>query len=226
MPLSSTYYESLKTKAEADATAKKAAYDAALARATAVEFDEKGNVKTDASGNPIYKTDAAGTKLQGSLDVAYANQQRSTGAGAEASGMLRSGQLARARTDDLTTYRANLMGAMGEAQAGKTTVDTGLARQLAEYKAQYGPETSSGTGSSSSGTTGGNQKTDTTGKDDVLAPTPTPKFTGTPTPSTSNTGDFRKAEMTTQVTNKPAVAPKPVTKKPGTVVLKPGRNIR
>ena len=111
MPLSSTYYESLKTKAEADATAKKAAYDAALARATAVEFDEKGNVKTDASGNPIYKTDAAGTKLQGSLDVSYENQKRSTGAGAEASGMLRSGQLARARIDDLTTYRANLMGA-------------------------------------------------------------------------------------------------------------------
>jgi hypothetical protein len=197
MPLSSTYYESLKTKADADAQAKKAAYDAALARATAVEFDEKGNIKTDSSGNPTYKTDASGTKLQGTLDVNYANQQRSTAAGGEAAGMLRSGQMARAKMDDLTTYRANLMGAMSAAQEGKTAVDTGLSRQLAEYKAQYGSETP-GTSTSSKSSS---SKPSTPSTPQTPNVTPAPVYGGNATV-------------------------KPVTRKPGTVVMKPGRNIR
>ena len=224
MPLSSTYYESLKTKADADAQAKKAAYDAALARATAAEFDESGNVKTDTKGNPTYKTDASGNKLQGTLDVNYANQQRSTSAGGEASGMLRSGQLVRAKTEDLATYRANLMSAMGLAREGKTAVDTGLARQLAEYKAQYGDDTSSG------GTGGGtsSSKPSTPSTPQTPAVVPAPVYGGGSTPATSapSAGNFRRAEMATQVPKKPVAAPKPVTKKPGTVVLKPGRNIR
>lgn len=125
MPLSSAYYDELKTKAEEAANAKKAAYDAALQLATTVQFDELGNIK------------GYGSTGMGAEDVKFLEQKRLGAGAAESRGMLRSGQYARDLANQLAEYKSRVTGLRAETAAKKTGVESDLATQLAEYKATY-----------------------------------------------------------------------------------------
>lgn len=137
MPAS--YYEQLKAQLEADAAAKKAALDAAYERATGAQFDTSGNL--------TYKTSASGMPEYGTLDVAYQEGQRNLGAGAEASGMLNSGQYARNLATSQAAYRSQILGLKSTTAEQKAQIDTGTAADLAKYGAMYntGGTTPSGT---------------------------------------------------------------------------------
>lgn len=131
MPSTTNYFQNLKLQTEAAATAKKAALDAALQMATQAKVDPT-------TGKISYDTDESGAPKLGSMDVAYKERQRLTGAGAESSGTLRSGQLARQKLNEESAYRSNIMGLKADTAAQKTSIDTGTASKIAEYEALYG----------------------------------------------------------------------------------------
>jgi hypothetical protein len=229
MPTTQTYYDQLIANSNAAATAKKDALDKALERMTTATFDDQGNVsyKKDAQGNPLY----------GSMDVDYMQKKREAGAGAESSGMLRSGQYARTLAEGQAAYRSGIIGARESTTSQKTQVDLDTAQKQAEYKALYG-NTSSGGGTGTSTGTGTGTSTGT-GMGGVTTP---PAFSGGSTTPTSNLtpsqqkglatrntvpGGFGATKTPTQATSaKPIARPKPVTTKPGQRVMTPGRNIR
>lgn len=125
MPLSSTYYDTLKTQLEQSANSKKAAYDAALLRATSAQFDAQGRLTG-------YKDNAPGT-----LDVQQMEKTRNIGIQGEQSGMLRSGQYARDLATSQAEYRQKIVDLGAETEASKTAVDTDTGTELAKYKAMY-----------------------------------------------------------------------------------------
>lgn len=233
MPTTQTYYDQLITNSNAAATAKKDALDKAYERMTTATFDDQGNVsyKKDAQGNPLY----------GSMDVDYMQQKRQAGAGAESSGMLRSGQYARTLAEGQAAYRSGVIGAKESTTAQKTQVDLDTAQKQAEYKALYG-NTSSGGGTGTS--TGAGTGTAAGGQTGMTGITTVPGFGGTTTGTapTSNLtptqqqglarrntvpGGFGATKTPTQATSaKPITRPKPVTTKPGQRVMTPGRNMR
>jgi hypothetical protein len=129
MATTTDYFTQLKTQLDASAAAKKAALDAAMLRATTANVDSSGNI--------TYNKDAAGNELYGSLDVGYKEGQRNLKAGAEGSGMLRSGQLKRSELTNEASYRANVLGVKEKTAAEKTDVTNTAATQLAEYQAMY-----------------------------------------------------------------------------------------
>jgi hypothetical protein len=229
MPTTQTYYDQLIINSNAAATAKKDALDKAYERMTTATFDDQGNVsyKKDAQGNPLY----------GSMDVDYMQKKREAGAGAESSGMLRSGQYARTLAEGQAAYRSGVLGAKESTTSQKTQVDLDTAQKQAEYKALYG-DTSSGGGTGTSTGTGTGTSTGT-GMGGVTTP---PAFSGGSTAPTTNLtpsqqkglatrntvpGGFGATKTPTQATStKPIARPKPVTTKPGQRVMTPGRNIR
>lgn len=245
MPTTQTYLEQLITNSNTAAAAKKAALDQAYERMTTATFDDSGQIsyKKDDQGNPLY----------GSLDVDYMNRTRQAGAGAESSGMLRSGQYARSLAEGQAAYRSSILGAKSQTESQKTQIDQETAQKQAEYKAMYGTVGgSSGGGTSGTGTSGGGSSNNAgTGLPDI---TTTPSMGGTSTtkantaptsnltPSqqrglaTRNTvkGGFGAtkspqaaagpAKSPTQVTTpKPTPQPKPVTTRPGQRVIRPGQ---
>jgi hypothetical protein len=233
MPTTQTYYDQLIANSNAAATAKKDALDKAYERMTTATFDEQGNVsyKKDAQGNPLY----------GAMDVDYMKQKRQAGAGAESSGMLRSGQYARTLAEGQAAYRSGIIGARESTTAQKTQVDLDTAQKQAEYKALYGNASSGGgTGTSTGAGTG----TAAGGQTGMTGITTVPGFGGTTTGTapTSNLtptqqqglarrntvpGGFGATKTPTQATSaKPITRPKPVTTKPGQRVMTPGRNMR
>jgi hypothetical protein len=88
----------------------------------------------DASGNVSYKEPG---KL-GTRDVQYDTSTRNIKASGESSGTLRSGQQARNLATNLASYKADIVGASGEAAADKSAIDTTSATELAKYQATYG----------------------------------------------------------------------------------------
>lgn len=190
MPIS--YFDQLKATLTSDANAKKAAYDAVFDAYTQAQFDDSGNVTYKQPG-----------KL-GTRDVQYDAQKRATATGGEQSGMLRSGQQARAVATDLATYKADVLGAAGQLAADKAAVDTGLTTSIAEAQAKYG--TVPGAASSTAPATS-TKPSDT--KSDIAPP---PVFAGTPVPKTSTSAaGFRAAEESTK---KKAPAPAAAPAKP------------
>jgi hypothetical protein len=145
MATTTDYFTQLKTQLNASAEAKKAALDAALLRATTANVDSSGNI--------TYNKDAAGNELYGSLDVGYKEGQRNLRAGAEGSGMLKSGQLKRSELTNEASYRANILGEKEKTAAEKTDVTNTAATQLAEYQAMYGKPTGGGGGSTTPSST-------------------------------------------------------------------------
>ena len=131
MPVS--YYNQLKAQLDADALAKKTAIDSRLAAYTQAMFDDSGNVSYKEPG-----------KL-GTRDVKYDTDTRNIKASGESSGTLRSGQQARNLATNLASYKADVVGATGQATADKGAIDTASATELAKYQATYG--TGSGTAS-------------------------------------------------------------------------------
>jgi hypothetical protein len=194
MPTTQTYYDQLIINSNAAATAKKDALDKAYERMTTATFDDQGNVsyKKDAQGNPLY----------GSMDVDYMQKKREAGAGAESSGMLRSGQYARTLAEGQAAYRSGVLGAKESTTSQKTQVDLDTAQKQAEYKALYG-NTSSGGG------TGAGTKTEADGKTGMTEITEIKDFTTNLTPSqqkglaTRNTvpGGFGATKTPTQATS-------------------------
>ena len=144
MGTTTDYLANLKVKLDADAAAKKAAYDAALARATQVSFD--------AQGRPTYAKNEQGQEKYGTLDLGYMNQERTIGAGAEASGMIRSGQTARQYASNLAGDKADVLAAQNTATAGKSEIDAATALETAKYEAMYGAPGSAATGGSAATT--------------------------------------------------------------------------
>ena len=139
MPSTTNYFQNLKLQTQAAATAKKAALDAALQMATQAKVDKDTGVIS-------YESDASGSPKLGTLDVGYKEQQRQTKAGAESSGTLRSGQLARQQLNQESDYRSKIMGLAADTAAQKTGIDTETASKIAEYQALYknaGPSTAS-----------------------------------------------------------------------------------
>jgi hypothetical protein len=124
MPVS--YYNQLKAQLDADAIAKKTAIDSRLAAYTQAMFDASGNVSYKEPG-----------KL-GTRDVQYDTSTRNIKASGESSGTLRSGQQARNLATNLASYKADIVGASGEAAADKSAIDTTSATELAKYQATYG----------------------------------------------------------------------------------------
>jgi hypothetical protein len=131
MPVS--YYNQLKAQLDADALAKKTAIDSRLAAYTQAMFDASGNVSYKEPG-----------KL-GTRDVQYDTDTRNIKASGESGGTLRSGQQARNLATNLASYKADVVGASGQAAADKGAIDTASATELAKYQATYG--TGSGTAS-------------------------------------------------------------------------------
>lgn len=145
MGTTTDYLASLKTKLDADAAAKKSAYDLMLERATQATFDQ--------NGRPTYKTNAEGQQQYGNLDISYMNQERNIGAGAESSGMMKSGQTARAYATNLAGYKADVINAQNQAATNKNAVDAANALEYAKYQAMYGTDTSgAGTGTTAAAT--------------------------------------------------------------------------
>lgn len=145
MPASVNYLTQLKNQLAASANAKRAAYDAALQRATTATFDDKGRAtyKKDEAGNPIY----------GSLDVQYKNQKRNIETAGEASGTLRSGQQARNLAESFANYRQAITSAQEAATTGKNQTSLDQALQAAEYEAMYGAMPSATAGGKSKSNT-------------------------------------------------------------------------
>ena len=123
MPVS--YYNQLKAQLDADALAKKTAIDSRLAAYTQAMFD--------ASGNVTYKEPG---KL-GTRDVQYDTSTRNIKASGESSGTLRSGQQARNLATNMASYKADILGASGQAATDKGAIDTASATELAKYQATY-----------------------------------------------------------------------------------------
>jgi hypothetical protein len=139
----------------------------------------------DSSGNITYNKDAAGNELYGSLDVGYKEGQRNLRAGAEGSGMLKSGQLKRSELTNEASYRANVLGVKEKTTAEKTDVTNTAATQLAEYQAMYGKPTGGGGGSTTPSSTSSTIS-------EIKATSPLPSFSTQPT-STVTTGAGGKA---------------------------------
>lgn len=187
MPIS--YFEQLKANLTADANAKKAAYDAIFDAYTQAQFDDSGNVSYKQPGR------------LGTRDVQYDTQKRTTAASGEQSGMLRSGQQARAVATDLAAYKADVLGSASQLASDKAAVDTGLTTSIAEAQAKYGtvPGATSTTAPASS-----SKPSDT--KTDIAPP---PEYTGTSVPRTSTSAaGFRAAEEANKKKT-PAATPKP-----------------
>lgn len=183
MPIS--YFEQLKANLTADANAKKAAYDAV--------FDAYTQAQFDASGNVSYKQPG---KL-GTRDVQYDTQKRATATGGEQSGMLRSGQQARAVATDLAGYKADILGSASQLAANKAAVDTGLTTSIAEAQAKYGTVPGAASSNSPSSSSTASNK-----KDEIAAP---PTYTGTSVPIGSNSAaGFRAAEESKKKSSAPA----------------------
>lgn len=163
MPSTTNYFTNLKLQAESAALAKKQALDAAYNMATGATVNKD-------TGEISYATDASGNKKLGSVDVAYEEQKRQTATGGEASGMLRSGQLARQKLNEESDYRSKIMGLAADTAAQKSQIDLDTSTKVAEYQALYG---SAGT-SASSPTTKTNTNTQKTIKKTI---TPVPKWT-------------------------------------------------
>jgi hypothetical protein len=243
MPTTQTYYDQLILNSNAAAAAKKTALDQAYERMTTATVDDSGQIsyKKDDKGNPLY----------GSLDIDYMNRARQTSAGAESSGMLKSGQYTRSLAEGQAAYRSGIIGAKSQTEAQKTLVDQETAQKQAEYKAMYGTVGGSSGGGSS---TSGGSKTDSTNKNDMPAITDKPSIGDTTTKKTNTTpssnltpsqqrglatrntvpGGFGAtkspqaaagaAKTPTQATTpKPVSRPKPVTTKPGQAVIRPGQ---
>lgn len=213
MPVSQTYYDYLVKQTEDAAKAKKEAYDNALAAYSTAVFNADGSATNDENGNMTYKKDAKGNNLYGSADAKYLENVRQTKGSAEGAGMLRSGQTARSLASQQALYRADLMGQYAATQQQKTAVDSGLATDLAKLEAEYKP-VGSGSGSKPSNTSNASKP----GTNNSITPPPAAP-TRTDVTSAAKARAFEEA-------NKPKPKPKPVTKKPGTAVLTPGRNIR
>lgn len=240
MPTTQTYLEQLILNSNAAATAKKAALDQAMERMSTATFDEEGKTtyKTDDKGNPMY----------GSMDVDYLNRVRQTGAGAESSGMLRSGQYARSLAEGQAAYRSGVLGAKSQTTAEKTAVDQELAQKQAEYKATYGTSTGGGGGGTSTGGGTSNSGTSTGSKDEITAAPGIGSGAKTPTAPTTNLTPSQQTGLATRNTvkggfgatktpdameatapktptqatgTKPISRPKPVTTKPGQRVITP-----
>lgn len=205
MPIS--YFEQLKANLTADANAKKAAYDAV--------FDAYTQAQFDASGNLSYKQ----TGKLGTRDVQYDTQKRATATGGEQSGMLRSGQQARAVATDLAAYKADVLGSAGQLAADKAAVDTGLTTSIAEAQAKYGTVPGAASSTSPTSTTTNSNK-----KEEITAP---PVYAGTSVPvGTSSAAGFRAAEEATKkktpaTPSKTNAAPK--TSVPAKKILPPKR---
>jgi hypothetical protein len=178
MATTTDYFTQLKTQLNASAEAKKAALDAALLRATTANVDSSGNI--------TYNKDAAGNELYGSLDVGYKEGQRNLRAGAEGSGMLKSGQLKRSELTNEASYRANVLGVKEKTTAEKTDVTNTAATQLAEYQAMYG------TGGGTGGGTGTTTPSSTSSTISEIKASPIPSFSTQPT-SVITTGAGGKA---------------------------------
>lgn len=187
MPTTQTYYDQLILNSNAAAAAKKTALDQAYERMTTATFDDSGQIsyKKDDKGNPLY----------GSMDVDYMNRARETGAGAESSGMLKSGQYTRSLAEGQAAYRSSVLGAKSETEAQKTQIDQELAQKQAEYKAMYGTVGGSSGGGSSGG---GNNASSSSSKNDKSDITDTPKM-GTEkelTPRETSTSVARTGNLT------------------------------
>lgn len=154
MGATTDYLATLKEKLNADAKAKKDAYDAALQRATQATFD--------AQGRPTYSKDDQGQNRYGTLDVGYLNQERNIGVQSEASGMMRSGQTARQYATNLAGYKADVLAAQNAATEGKSAVDTATGLETAKYEAMYGTPGSAATGGALTPTTTTTTNTKTT----------------------------------------------------------------
>lgn len=138
MPASVNYLTQLKNQLVASSNAKRAAYDAALQRATTATFDDKGRA--------TYKKDEAANPMYGTLDVQYMNQKRGIETAGEASGTLRSGQQARNLAEAFANYRQATAAAQEAATSGKNQTSLDQALQAAEYEAMYGATTTPRTG--------------------------------------------------------------------------------
>lgn len=213
MPSTQSYYDSLIAQSNAAAKAKKDALQSAYERLTTAQTDEKGGItyKKDASGNPMY----------GSMDVDYMQKKRMAGAGAESAGMMKSGQYARTLAEGQAAYRAGILGAKSSTTEQQTQIDKDLAMEQAKYKAMYGDTSTPGGGGATS--TGGTATSPATSTP-ITAP-PAPPVSGVRAgqsvlPTTGRGG--MGSPGTVKVTPKPVPTPKPVTKKPGTVTIKPG----
>lgn len=136
MGTTADYLVTLKEKLNADAAAKKAAYDAAYARATQASFD--------AQGRPTYSKNDQGQEKYGTLDLSYMNQERNIGVGAESAGTLKSGQTARQYATNLAGYKADVLAAQNAAAEGKANIDATTALEAAKYDAMYGSMGSGG----------------------------------------------------------------------------------
>jgi hypothetical protein len=177
MPIS--YYDQLKQNLTADATAKKAAYDAIYDAYTQAQFDDAGNVSYKEPG-----------KL-GTRDVQYDTETRNIRASGESSGTLRSGQQARNLANSLAGYKADILGKRGQINTEKAAVDTATTTELAKYQAMYG----GGTGSTATTT----PSTPSTPVQDKIAPVPT--FSPTPTivPGATSAAAARIAQENTKM---------------------------
>lgn len=167
MPVS--YYNQLKAQLDADALAKKTAIDSRLAAYTQAMFDASGNVSYKEPG-----------KL-GTRDVKYDTDTRNIKASGESSGMLRSGQQARNLATNLASYKADVIGASGQATADKTAIDTASATELAKYQATYG----TGSSTDSAAPSGSSKPKEVVPENKAITPPPT---LNTPIPSQSTVG--------------------------------------
>lgn len=205
MPTTQSYYDTLVAQADAAATAKKDALQAAYERLTRATVDDKGNITyaKDTSGNPLY----------GTMDVDYMAKRRMASAGAEASGMMRSGQYARTLAEGQAAYRAGILGSLGETTGQKTQVDKDLALEKAKYQAMYG-NVAAGSGSSGSGTGGAGGTT--TGGTGSMSPITAPPDNGISAPPLSGN---RENQTIYPTTGRGGMG------SPGTVVTTPNTDI-
>lgn len=191
MATSSTYLDELINKSNAAAAAKKEALDRKLKMQTTAQVDEKGNI--------TYQKDDSGNNLYGSIDVDYMQRNRAAAAGAESTGMLKSGQYARTLAENQAAYRSNIIGAKEQTEAEKTSIGENLATEQAQYKAQYG-NVGGGVGGSSGGGSKSKNKTQTSTPSSGMTPiTPPPQLPMPTTPTISR--------------------PTPVTRRPGQPVI-------
>lgn len=179
MALSPTYLETLTTQLTNAANSKKNAIDLRLQTYSTAKFDETG------------KLVGYGDTGLGTRDVAQQEGERMLAGRAEGAGMLRSGQYARDLATSQAAYRADIMGQRGQAASEKSTIEYGLAKDLAEAQAAYDTSTPKDQGTGGGGTGGtGTQTQDT--DDNIPAPpayTPTgraPAAQRTPARVTSN----------------------------------------
>ena len=196
MPLSNTYYDTLKTQLEAAANSKKAAIDAALLRSSTAQFDPTTG-----------KVTGYGPQGPGTLDVQEQENVRALGTSSEGAGMLRSGQYARQLAGSQAAYRSAVAETKAKAESEKTQIDTDTAAELAKYKAMYEVPGASGGNSSN---TAAQPTAPKTPSSPAIAPPPVFK-PSTPAPSAS-AGNFRMFEEKLSAQPVPA-PPKPAPPK-------------